>query len=345
MTNEVGFTEPTSSEYRDDVAISTTYAILAIRLGIESTTDADLLQLRNYQNSSTLTTTQRSSIGTVPSLSKLGDLSALQTVEGQLEFTANLIPFNPIQVVSDRSRVEGNLAQAGISGGRFVAPAGIDLDMAQDIANESMIADVTNPENTVVLNNGWTMPIPSYQGNYGVHYAVQAVRATSAFQTQTLALYPNQPLIAGSGLDSSTSLLLTFSGKPPLLETGFWNMAAYNADLGLIANPLDRYGIGSRVFNITYANGESVYGPGASAEDKEFQILVQDMANPPPSNWTGNWLPVGDGFSLTCKFKISLSISQQLTACSPRIRSLSSTQGRVVCLADCREDSNSERVA
>lgn len=224
MTNRVGFIEPTSSEYRADVAVSTAYAVLAIRLGIEATTDVDLLELRTYQNASTLTTTQRSTIGTVPSLSNLGDLSVLQSVEGQLEFTANLIPFNPIQVVSDRSRVEGNLAQAGISSGRFVAPAGIDLDIAQDIAHDSIIADVTNSENTVILNNGWTMPIPSYQGNYGVHYAVQAVRATSAFQTQTLALYPNQPLIVGSGLDSSTSLLLTFlaSHRSLTLDSGTW---------------------------------------------------------------------------------------------------------------------------
>ncbi|ETS87482.1 hypothetical protein PFICI_01310 [Pestalotiopsis fici W106-1] len=162
-----------------------------------------------------------------------------------------------------------------------------------------MIADVANPENSIVLNNNWSIPIPSYQGNYGVHYAVQAVRATSALQTQTLALYPDHPSMVGSGLDSSTSLLLTFSGKPPVLETGFWNICAYNAELDLIANPLDRYGIGSRVFNMTYANGENVYGPNASAGDGVFQILVQDKAYPPPTNWTGNWLPVEDGFSLS----------------------------------------------
>ncbi|KAK5741165.1 hypothetical protein LTR17_004105 [Elasticomyces elasticus] len=89
-------------------------------------------------------------------------------------------------------------------------------------------------------------------------------------------------------IGANESLLYTFSGKPPLAATGFWSLTAYNADNYLVANDLDVYALGDRS-NLTYYNGDRVYGSNASSVGNGvYQILLQPADATPPKNWTSN---------------------------------------------------------
>lgn len=77
----------------------------------------------------------------------------------------------------------------------------------------------------------------------------------------------------------------------------------YGADQYLIPNPLNRFEVGDRSFNLTYqGSGKPVYGQSANkTEDGSFQILVQPANLIPPTNWTGNWLPAARDISFISK--------------------------------------------
>lgn len=98
---------------------------------------------------------------------------------------------------------------------------------------------------------------------------------------------------ASIALGPQEAIVYTFSGKPPVKMAGFWSLTAYNGDY-LIPNSLHRYNIGDRS-NLIYPDGRRVYGSNASKSDGPFQILAQAAGNPPPANWTGNWLPTQAG--------------------------------------------------
>lgn len=81
---------------------------------------------------------------------------------------------------------------------------------------------------------------------------------------------------------------------------GFWSVSIYGADQYLIRNPLNRFEVGERSYNLTYQNtGKLVYGPSADAKsDGPFQVLIQNVNATPPANWTGNWLPGSSSFTI-----------------------------------------------
>ncbi|KAI8271634.1 hypothetical protein K4K56_003159 [Colletotrichum sp. SAR 10_98] len=203
--------------------------------------------------------------------------------ESVLQFAASLLPYNPPQTVSDRERVNTILAQAGIGNGTYTANPDVDILNAASIARYSIEADLADPAHIVQLGNNWTVPIPSYQGNYGTHYAAQAASGIGYLQTQKLALLPNHPMLSGTIDFSTQSMIITFFGKPGVTSPGFWNIGSYDALLRLVPNGISRYSIGSKTSTLQYLEG------GQSADI------------PPPANWTGNWLPVANNASLTGK--------------------------------------------
>lgn len=289
----------------NNIKSSTSFVSLAIRLGIRSNTTEDLRTIRAFQDASTIEQTTLSAETVVPSFDELPPLEIAEPKD-MLEFAAQLLPYNPPQIVSDRERVNGILAEAGISNGSFTAPASANLTVAGAIANNSIIEDMSDSQNYVNLGNGWNIPIPSYQGNYETNYAAQAARGNHYLQTQKLAIIPNHPSLDGSINFETNSIILTFSGKPDVRSPGFWNIGSYDQDLKLVPNSIQRYSIGSLGTDLQYIQGGQVYGPNVTKENGEFQVLLQNRDVPPPVNWTGNWLPVASLATITCKCLVRL---------------------------------------
>lgn len=304
------------SRYKAIINLPTTHATSLIRLFVKQNTTEDLNILHTYQNASLLTAIPRdtsyalSPAGNLSSLAPNGSLLGISTPEKLLAFAAKFVPYNQPENSTDRYRVASILGAAGIYDGQYHAQPGLNLTYASAIANASISADIAEPSHVRDLGNDWELTIPSYQGNYGTHYAPRAYIAIGGYQQQTVlqTLYPGYRNVGFSStatFQPNTSLLFTFSGKPKLKASGFWSLSIYGADQYLIPNSLNRFEIGDRSDNLTYINGGLVYGSGAnSSADGPFQVLLQDVDSPPPSNWTGNWLPADSSISYICKFDL-----------------------------------------
>ncbi|KAI8296015.1 hypothetical protein K4K59_004309 [Colletotrichum sp. SAR11_240] len=175
--------------------------------------------------------------------------------ESVLQFAASLLPYNPPQTVLDRERVNTILAQAGIGNGTYTANPDVNILNAASIARYSIEVDLADPAHIIQLGNNWTVPIPSYQGNYGTHYAAQAASGIGYLQTQKLALLPNHPMLSGTIDFSTQSMIITFFGKPGVTSPGFWNIGSYDALLRLVPNGISRYSIGSKTSTLQYLEG------------------------------------------------------------------------------------------
>ena len=285
------------------VTISTAYGSIGVRIGIKSNSTEEQNIVNGYQNASSISVLPLSAPDAVPALSEF-DLTGASDTQGQLDLAAKLAPYNPPQTISDRDRVNRILAQAGISEGIFTLQQNTNLSSAATSAANSIYSDATNPEHWNQLNNNWSIPIPSYQANYGTHYAAIANYALSFLQSQQIALYPHHPILGGNLTASVTSSwLITYSSKPPLTSSGSWNVAVYDGKKNIIANPINRYNIGSYTSDLKYTSGGDVNDSDADDyRDGEFRILLQLGDVPPPANWTGNWLPVTESFTLACTF-------------------------------------------
>jgi hypothetical protein len=185
----------------------------------------------------------------------------------------------------------------------------VNTTIAAAIANASVAADVGNATHIRNQGNGWELSIASYQGNYGINYGGRAYVAINGYQQQTVVqtLYPgylSTGFTSSVSLAVNTSLLVTISRKPPVLQFGFWSLTVYGSDQYLIPNPLNRFEVGDRSYNLTYQNSTKlVYGPSANVSaDGPFQILVQPANLVPPANWTGNWLPTSQNFTFISEF-------------------------------------------
>ncbi|QKX58458.1 uncharacterized protein TRUGW13939_05582 [Talaromyces rugulosus] len=179
-------------------------------------------------------------------------------------------PFN----TTDSAYVQSQLKAAGIHGGAYVKPFGVNLTKAfslfEDSINEYLATNMVN------LTNGWETNTP--QGLYESEYEDRAVMGKIGYLEQTIdqALYP----VRGTetmNLTNDQSYIYTFNSKPPVQSFGFWSLTLYDATGTLVENPEDKY--------TDYA----------TSDDGIFQILVQPYSNPPPSNWTNNWLPAPAG--------------------------------------------------
>ena len=213
----------------------------------------------------------------------------------RLEAIARLTPFNPPVDVADQANVERILEMAGIQGGKYTKPDGVNITEAV----YGLRAAPQTDSSFFVKNNGWTQQNPAVQGNFHGDYVQRSTVSYSGYleMTPDEALYPSSS--AGSGLivgaDASSlgagalpvgakkSLIRPFpGGEPPV--NAYWSVTAYDLQGQLVKNSIHRYSIGSRD-NITYPNGEPVYGKNSGSQSV-FQILVQPADNAPPANWT-----------------------------------------------------------
>lgn len=291
-----------NSDYVADIFSPTSYGILLIRWLVNAT---NLDALHGYQDQTMLQPVNQSKTGNTPSLVSLGTnrMNGGKPAEQVLQLLSKYAPYNPPQSPATAMQVNAQLKAAGISNGTYTQPQGVDLEAANSSAKASAAASAYSPNNIVNLNNGWSIPSKDVGGNFnnGTNFDFRMYVASTAFLMiqEPSAVYPTwrnnsdaNSTSSGSPptLDRNEAFIYTFSRKPPLMKTGFWSITAYGADNFLIDNDLNRFEIGDRS-NATYPDGKPVYGPNATSEDGPFQVLVQAADNPPPQNWTSNWLP------------------------------------------------------
>jgi len=188
-------------------------------------------------------------------------------------------PFNIS--AAEMESINTNLFSAGIYGGSYHQPAGLNLTSAYNLAISAL--QNSTPTTFKPFNNGWQHSVP--QGLFGSNVIARATTAQKAYLELTsdqvlYAMTENQQM----KLSSNESYIYTFSGKPPVANDGFWSLTLYDANGYLVENPLQRYAVGDRSA-ITHPDGRLVYGDD-SAGDGVFQILVQAATMQPPGNWT-----------------------------------------------------------
>jgi hypothetical protein len=199
------------------------------------------------------------------------------------------------------------LNAAGIKGGKYIPPAGIDYEQVYTMIAEELQSLLGNSSNHGFDQNGWFDLLPSLSGDFHSQYTARAYIAWFGYLqlTDYECVYPSYhdptlpPTARTLQLAANESYIMTFSGKPPV--TGFWSLTAYNSTNYLVPNGLDRYSLGDRS-NLTYADGTPVYADPSS--NGAFSILIQPADKAPGANWTDNWLPapIGGGvFTVNCK--------------------------------------------
>ena len=93
-------------------------------------------------------------------------------------------------------------------------------------------------------------------GDFGTNYGIRAAIAASVYIEVKApnAVYPDWSNSSSSSVTSGSNSIIvgpdeaylyTFSGIPPLKETGFWSITAYYNGY-LIPNKLNRYTLGDR---------------------------------------------------------------------------------------------------
>ncbi len=172
-----------TSQYQGYVNLPTTYGTMLIRILLLANTTADLRAVQTWQNTSSLANVTRSVTLTNSSLPAPNDTGltlsnntflGINTPAKLLNLSARLLPYNGARVYSDRYRVDSILGYAGLLGGKYTPPSGVNLTYAAAIANASISAQLADPANVQQLGNGWQLSIPSFQGDFGVNYDPRA---------------------------------------------------------------------------------------------------------------------------------------------------------------------------
>ena len=129
--------------------------------------------------------------------------------------------------------------------------------------------------------NGWQVTYDL--GRYGTKYAYRAAWTFMAIGGNPVedALYPLAREDGdGQRLTGANNYTLHFSSEqiPPV--DAFWSLTVYDDESFLVANPIDRYSLGSR--------DEMHYG-----EDGSLTIYIQQES--PGKDKEANWLPAPEG--------------------------------------------------
>ncbi|KAK3722119.1 hypothetical protein LTR37_002552 [Vermiconidia calcicola] len=284
-----------STGYIGSINSPTLYGILLVRWGVNAT-NADTVHGWQDQCEVNVLAPAGSTMNTTapPRLESL--ISVYDEENRPAENVLNLLArFAP-------SNAPSELEAAGISDGDYMPVSSVDLPQANSTALAMAMQAAADPDNLVTLNNGWSVLSPELIGVYGTNYALRTIIAISGYLAlrNPYAVYPTYSNDSEADanafltIGADEAVFITFSGKPPLQEAGFWSLTAYGDDYFLIPNDEDVYALGDRS-NITYANGQRVYGFNNDDRDGVFQILIQPADVAPPANWTNNWLPAPSG--------------------------------------------------
>ncbi|KAJ5710313.1 DUF1254-domain-containing protein [Penicillium malachiteum] len=272
----------------------TPYGSMQPRYAVMSGDEEELETIQSYQNQSSLTKVPKSQAGcsAIPAITMrmLNSTLSSDIPTQVMQLTSRIAPYNPARNSSDQSCVDANLKTAGIRHGKQEPQANQDLDASFNATQTEMAAVAGSPVNSMSLGNNWTALQSSVQGDFGTNYLLREYVATTGYLmlTQTEALYPTYST-GDLSLSANEAYVFTFESKAPLIEKGFWSLTAYNAQHFLIANDENVYSRGSNS-NITYGDGNLVYGDNDHADDT-FELLIQPDNIKPPSDWTSNWIP------------------------------------------------------
>lgn len=269
----------------------TPYGSLQPRFQVMDGSTEDLEKIFKLQDQSTITKVPHINDEATPPLS-LDLLSPGRSKDEALsimQLTARIAPHNPPHNLSDTSRVNSMLKEAGIKNGKYTPPVGLNLTRALGITERRATDTAQLPSNSIDLDNEWQMLASQAQGDFDINYLARQNFAQTLYLglTQSEAFYP-----AYQSLDPAQTLhvgakeayLVTMSSKPKLGGGGFWSMTMYNSQGYLIENDLKTYSLSDRG-NLTYADGVPVYG-SEDHEDSSFQLLIQPADVQPPQNWT-----------------------------------------------------------
>jgi hypothetical protein len=143
---------------------------------------------------------------------------------------------------------------------------------------------------SVATHRGWFVP-PGLNGAFGTHYTYRAVVALFGIAANRPAEALYIIGVASQGhpglLDGSHDYVIHFAaGRLPPARF-FWSLTMYNSLFRLVANPIDRYALGSHTRGL-------VRNP-----DGSLDIYLQH--SPPPGH-LANWLPAPAGtFAVTLR--------------------------------------------
>ena len=134
--------------------------------------------------------------------------------------------------------------------------------------------------------NGWIMPGTGPQGVFGTHYVARAVVSLLGLAEglRADALYFKAVVdVDGKQLDGSRRYHLTFLPRQTPPVHAFWSLTAYDDHGYLVANPYDRYGIGS---------GDPLTG------QPDGSLVIYLQPDPPGSAaHRANWIPTPAGYA------------------------------------------------
>lgn len=232
--------------------------------------------------------------------------------ENVMRLVAALAPWNGPKEPAARNQTRQRLTLARAYDGSWTpyTTDDVDLDLANQTAVSHALLASVDSFDIRDMNNGWTIPREGLQARFEesqynsttsiAHRTAASLSKNNYFQMQApLVVYPtwtnnnqNASLITPQSwnLKVTEALTFSFSGRPWLLDKGFWTLTSYaeyglpgEASIGSANRPLSRG---------TLMNVESrpVYESEIN-EDLPFTILVQ--YDPPTEEWIGNWLPTG----------------------------------------------------
>ncbi|KAI9892436.1 MAG: hypothetical protein M1814_001393 [Vezdaea aestivalis] len=291
------------SKYQGIVNAPTTYGTILIRLLLKYNTTENINSVRRIQNATRLVPVPRTI--QQPETLKVSEFNGAlinnsltgTPPEQLLQLLSRIASSNQPEVASERFRTANILGQAGLVGGTYQRPSGVNTTLAYAIANATINKYINDTRLIQQLGNGWRLSPPAYNGDFGANYAHRAYIARTGYQQLVpyIVQYPGYESASFTNfvLPANRSFLWTFSRKPPVRTAlgGFWSLTFYGANEYLIPNSLDRFSVGDRS-NITYLNGQVIYPVGSTnSADEPFKILIQQADIRPPANWTSNWLP------------------------------------------------------
>jgi len=196
---------------------------------------------------------------------------------------AKLLPANP--PAKDDAPMVAKIGRLGLVGGQPFDPGKLEPAAAaavEDGVKSAREAIATAARGSLGdLRNGWT--IVAETGRYGTNYGLRAVMAL----VNPGANAPEDALFAatrfdagGKPLNGANRYVIHFDkGKTPPVD-GFWSLSMYDADKHFVANPLNRYALGTND------------APRANA-DGSLDLYLQNEN--PGGDKEANWLPTPKG--------------------------------------------------
>ncbi len=277
--------------YTGYVNSSTPYGFLPVRLLLKNT-GPDVKTVHAWQDAIIPETIERPGPPIAPPLNlqmwaelKYNVSASTSLVRATLELTATLAPYN-LPTPADREWVAQRLAEAGIKDGKFVQPAGTDLDKVAKLAEEESQAWAKSQEVNEDMGNDWSMTAPRITGVYGSDYTGRYFLTKFIYLQQTPDI-GILPFYAPGGnnygvyrLEANECYLFSFSSKPPVRSSGYWSLSIYDEEQWFIPNERNQYARGDRS-PLRYPDGTLL----SDREDGPFQIIMQPADITPPDKW------------------------------------------------------------